>query len=221
MARTLPNDFVTEKNKTAQTAPWIWLLECRVDASTAIRVCQYTANVTWPSGGSGYEYKAYPLRFDTLASSSDDGEQTTTVTIANVDQQLIGHLEDNAGLVDDVVMVRLVHSSHLDETDVPEWQFDITDCLVSRDAVTWQLGPINLFSWQSPSRRFTRGFCNATYGKLDTGCPYNTDAPGALQHCEKTWEDCELHGTNQAANNLEQTCPRMCGVFRGFALPKQ
>jgi len=220
MARTLPNDFVTEKNKTSQTAPWIWLVECRIDADNAIRVCQYTANVTWPTAG-GNEYKAYPIRFDTLGSSSDDGEQATTVTISNADRQLTSYLEDNAGLGGKPVIVRLVHSSHLDETTVPEWRFEIADCSISRAAITWQLGPFSLYSWQTPYRRFNRGFCNHTYGQIDTGCPYNLDAPNAMTSCEKTWEDCELHGDNQVINNIERTCPRMCGVFRGFALPKQ
>lgn len=220
MARTLPNDFVTEKNKTAQTAPWIWLVECRVDASNAIRVCQYTANVTWPSSG-GNEYKAYPVRFDSLGSSSDDGEQTTTVTISNADRQLTSYLEDNQGLIGKPVLVRLVHSSHLDETDVPTWRFEVADCTISRLEIQWQLGPFSLYGWDMPYRRFNRNFCIATFGEIETGCPYNTSAPGALQSCDHTWEDCIVHGDNQTANNLERTCPRMCGVFRGFALPSQ
>lgn len=219
MARTLPNDFVTEKNKTSQTTPWAYLIECRVDADNAIRICQYTANITWPEGGN--EFKAYPVRFDSMGSSSDDGEQSTSVTITNVDLQITSYLEDNAGLIGKPVIVRLVHTSHLDETDVPTWRFEIADCTISRNEIVWQLGPFSLYSWQMPYRHMERGFCMATYGDIDTGCPYNTDAPNALQSCDHTWEDCQVHGDNQEENNLERTCPRMCGVFRGFALPSQ
>ena len=65
--RTLPADFVTEKQKLTQTAPWIWLLECRVDENNAIRAAKYTTSVTWPAV-TGDTFHGYPITFTSRLS---------------------------------------------------------------------------------------------------------------------------------------------------------
>jgi len=219
--RNLPTDFIAEKNKTANTAPWIWLFECRINADEALRVCQYTADVTWPSGGGGYLYHAYPITFDRFASSTDNELQGATITIPNADEQIVPYIRDNNGLIDKVLMVRLVHSSHLDETAVPEWRFEIADCVVDRQSITWQVGPLDVFARSVPYRRYNRDSCGHKYGVAWSDCPYDKAAPGSLPSCGRTWDDCVEHGDDQVRRGVQRTCPALWGGFKSIPLPKQ
>jgi len=216
MTRTLPSQYVTDKNLLSNTAPFVWLFECRVDDDNAIRVCRYTADVTW----SGNVYEAYPIEFDFLSASTDDETHTATVTIGNADEQFLTNLNANNGLVDKVVKIRWVNTNDLaTTTNVPEWHFEIADCTVTREAIVWQLGALDVFSRQCPHRFFNRGHCGSQYGSAC--CGYDTTRALALPSCDKTWDDCVKHGEDEAANNLQRNHPAMWGGFRGIPMPRQ
>jgi len=216
MPRTLPAATVTAKNLLANTAPFIWLFECRIDEDNAIRVCQYTEDVSW----NGDTYEAYPIRFDFLGASTDDQNHVANVTIGNADRQFLDYLNDNNGLVDKTVKVRWVSSDDLSTTDnVPEWHFEIADCQVTRQAIVWQLGPLDVFSRQCPHHFFNRDHCRWRFGSKQ--CAYDAERTGSLQSCEKTWKACVEHGDDEVAANLPRLHPAMWGGFRAIPQPRQ
>lgn len=218
MTRTLPTDFITEKQKLRQTAPWIWLFECRVDSANAIRAAKYTTNVTWPAV-TGDTFHAYPITFSSLAHATDARIRTTTLTVPNANRALTQYLEENNGLRDKDVYIRLSHSSHLDETNVPEFQFTVTDCNLDRNQIAFVLGSINAATLRIPYQKIDANHCRHQYGRIGFGCPYLTGAPGALQYCAKTRAECIKHGNDQEANNQERTLARMFGGFHRMPLP--
>jgi len=221
MTRDMDTTLVTEKNKLTSTTPWIWLFECRVNADDAIRVAKYTADVAWPTS-SPNTYDAFNVAFDFIGESGDGKSRLTTLTIANADLQLLEYVRANTGLVGKRVMVRLVHSAHLDQASVPEWLFDVADCSVDRESISWTLGAIEGYELKIPYNQYNRAACRFQFGTAESPCPYLKTAVGAkYSTCEKTWEACEIRGADQTRIGVQKTLPRMAGLFRSIPRPRQ
>ena len=217
MPRDIAPDIYTEINKTSQTAPFIWLLEVRQDDDTAIRVCRYTTQITW----GGDVYYPFPFTIDRVSESTDGANQVATVSVIDPRGDLTETLNATNGLTDAVVMVRLVHSENLDETDVLEFRYKVSACTRSAQdkTITWTLGEMSVFGWDAPYQLYRRAVCIWAFGGAE--CLYDTNTPGAYTTCDKTWPACVARGVREAAAGLERKHPRRWGGCKDIPLPRQ
>lgn len=205
--RDLTTDLVTEKNVLHQTSPWIWLLEVEIDDSTSARVTSYQQNVTFDSN----VYYAFPFQIGGLQQHSDGKLPTLSITIANVTREVQELLDANQGLVRKKVWVRLVHSDHLADPDAKlEDRFSILQAVATAEAVTFQLGRVDLLRLETPKRRYIRDYCTFVY--TGDACGYVGDLPTCAKTLRRS-NGCQEHGDDDVAEGRVNLHPKRYGGF--------
>lgn len=203
--RAIDSDLVGEKNKLHQPSPWIWLLEVSVSDTESARIANYQQNVTW----NGDTYYSFPFSIGEIQQSAEGQLPTLNISVANVSREVQEILDANDGLARQKVWLRLVHADHLANADaVLEDRFTILQATANVNAVTFQLGRVDLFDLEVPRRRYSRDYCQHVY--KGTVCGYQGDLP-SCDHTLDGANGCERHGVDEFNRGLEKKHPRRFG----------
>jgi len=189
MPFTISNAAQEEKNKLTSTGVWLVLLEFGFEDQN-VRVCYNTEDITW----NGFVWKAFPFELDEIEESSEGELPTFGLTVADVTRELTPILDANDGGIGVPVIVRVVHSEHLDINE-PEFKeiFEIVDCTIdSNNNVKFSLGSENFTNYRSPRDRYLKGHCRYEEFK-GTLCGYS----GTETECNRTWERCKELGNQE------------------------
>jgi hypothetical protein len=170
--KTLTAALILEKNKLANTVPWITLLRVTLDDATVLRLAAYPEDVTFDSE----VYTAFPCMVEAIGEVSSGNIGTLRVAVANVDKSISAYVENN-DLLGNAVTVRVVHGAHLViSTDKIDFTYKINRITITEDVATFDLGHEDLVKLQVPRQRYLRGRCRFIYG--DTQCGYPGDEFG-------------------------------------------
>ena len=175
-----------EKNKLANTLPWIVLLEIDLPDGTSAYFTKNNDVVNW----NGITWEPIPMLF---SDNTQDMKSMSTFTIqvSNVSGMVQSYLEEFNGLTDCPVTISLVHTAHLDNT-TPEIQeqFNIQKTNYDEQWVTFTLGSDWWLFYRALADRFLPDFCNWKYGSIKCGVPASTLTN--FPTCAHTLADCTL-----------------------------
>ena len=183
-----------EKNKVASTKAWLVLIEVTMPDTTVFRVCANSENVTWPVT-SGDLYTAFPFEIDEIGDSSKGEVPSVGLRVSNVARILEPYLEDQDGLIDSVVVIRVVNSTHVttpsqgsgvnNNTPEVELEYEIIDSNADSMWVNFTLGAMNPFNRRFPRSKVWKNICRYKHFKGDR-CQY----AGAETSCDRSLDTC-------------------------------
>lgn len=216
-------EYVEESEKLHSTDPWIWLFTVRLDEiQKALRVCQYHENVTWPSAG-GHVYYARSIDFDGIEMNTKGAARKTSIQFIGMDVTVREYLRTYRNFIDRTVIIRKVHSGHLDLTtpriEVP---FRMANVTRSISGISWELGMPRKWDQQEPHRFYDPAVCAWVYG--DSRCGFNLDWPGCPGHCDYTKDGpngCVAKGRWEAENGYPVIHPARFGGFASVPNPRK
>ncbi len=223
MTAQVPPTLIPEKNLLSSSAPFIWLVQVRVPTTppTMLRMTANPEAVQFgtDSAGAPITWEAYPLQLGEITTDTEGGTPETTLTVANMSREVMALLLAHNYLLDQPVVLRLVHEDHLnDPSAVWELPFEITGCAADEESVTFALSAENLYGFTLPNERAVRDFCRFTYKSIQ--CGFTLD-PGnvSLGDCPKTFAACTKRGDFEVAAGAPRQHPARIGAFPGIPRP--
>jgi phage-related protein len=184
---------ILEKNRVSSTGAWLFLLEIFVSALTdPIKVVRNTENIVWPTGTGddpANTWVAFPFE---LGEFSEDGKETPKLElkVSNVTQDIQRYLEEADGGVNSKIILRVVHSQHLDQIKPEIYEeFMVQSVKTDINWVTFGLsGDFSVFR-RVPLRKYLKYFC--PYQFTDVECGYT-----GVGTCNKTLANCKALGNS-------------------------
>lgn len=174
-----------EKNKVSSTGAWLILLEIQFQGAT-IKICNNTENIEWPTG-SGQVWIAFPFTLGEVTEDSKGELPQLTLKVSNVTRSMQQYVEQYAGGTDAMVILRVVHSEHLDlATPEIEEYFMIKKTNTDAQWVTFALGPDFTMTRRLPERKYMKNFCPFKFKGIE--CGYNdteTECNKTLRRCRE------------------------------------
>lgn len=176
---------IAEKNKLANTGAFLVLIQITLPDDTVIRVCSNTENITWPSSG-GHTYVAFPFEMDVIGESAKGEKPQVVIRVGNVTRQMIAYMEMAGGGIKSEVIIRVVHSAHLNLADPEiELAFECVDAWADNKWANFVLGAPSPHDKRWPRNRIMKSFCRYKVFKA-ARCGY----AGAGTECDRTLTLC-------------------------------
>jgi len=193
---TLSAGAYLEKNKLATDSVWLVLLEITMPDTTVMRMTNNSENVWWPATQvPGNLYTSFPFEIGEIGDTSKGEVPSVSLRVTNVARVLEPYLDDQDGLVDSNVDIRIVNSIHVltptkgsaTYNDVPEIElnYDIVESSSDSQWVEFTLGASNPFNKRFPRNKIYRNVCRYRWFK-GTRCQY----AGAQTSCDRTLKTC-------------------------------
>lgn len=175
------------KNTLHSDGAWLLLLEIQVAGlNDIIRVCRNTNDITW----NGYTWIAFPFELGDISEDSKGTLPSVELKVSNVTRTLQYYVEQANGGVQSKVIIRVVHSKHLDLTS-PELEemFSVTKVSVDAMWVVFTLGMNYPSGARRPLRRYLKNFCPFKYKGIECGA-----TSSSYPACDKTLTSCRTRG---------------------------
>ena len=145
-----------------------------------------TEDITW----NGYTWQAFPLDFEEITEDGKGKLPTFAIKVSNVSRALMPYIEASQGGIGAQVILRVVHSDHLDETEpVLEEVFEVISCQADPLWVRFTLGAENPLLQRCPKQRYLKDHCRYKEFK-GPECGYS----GPETECNRTFERCKELG---------------------------
>ena len=181
-----------EKNKLSTTHAWLVLLKITMPDTTVLRVVNNTEDVTWPVT-SGNVYTKFPFDLDEIGDTSKGEVPSVGLKVSNAARILEPYLEAQEGMVDSVVIIRIVNSINVttaslgsgvnNPTAEVELTYNITATNTNSMWVSFTLGSLNPWNKRFPRNRIWRNTCRfkefggalCKYAGVETTCDRTLD----------------------------------------------
>ncbi|MDU2063784.1 MAG: hypothetical protein E6713_03000 [Sporomusaceae bacterium] len=197
-----------EKNKLANTKPWLLLVELALTSDLSVYLVMNNENITW----NGIEWTAFPMKFE---DKTQDMKSISTfgISVSNTDGVVQSYLEEYDGLADHEVTIRLVHAAHLDNpTPEIEEVFEIQETSYTESWVTFTLGANFFLFFRACADRYLKDYCRHKYGKIE--CGVNTACLAQYSSCAHVLSECRVRMKASGINNIRfGGFPGMGSVF--------
>lgn len=183
MALDISTSAINEKNRLSSGDPWLLLLEINYPNESPIYLAWNTKDVVW----DGNTWQAADFKLGDQEESKDGSVPTVSLGIVDIERRLIPIIDEYGGGVGAEVIVRIVHSSYLDNT-IPEYEADleiISTTIDNQSVVNFELGAENLTNHRSPPDMYLKLHCRYAEFKGDL-CGYT----GTATDCDRTWTRC-------------------------------
>ena len=204
MSRVLPEAIITEKNKLAGSAAWVWLLELRANDTQTYYFANNAVAITF----RGNSYKPFPFSIGDFEETGKDDPPRVPITVQNPSGQFSDIIEKNNGFTDGICTLTLYNPAGAtdDDREVVYGDFRIQHVTVNAKVASFEIGNDDLYRFFFPRRRFFRSKCTHAYkGVL---CAY----AGAFATCDKT-----LTGANGClAHENQQRYGGYPGILRAL-----
>lgn len=219
----IPISVLQEKNQLATTERFIWLYEIFVPSTPTTTTYRLTKQVESISF-DGQIYSPFPISHNTIVRDNTGDLPTTTLTVSNMTREVIATLENYDGLVGQRVRIILTHSLLLAGGGVvlAEEDFEVIHSSANAEAVTLQLGTMNLFDSFVPKNRMARYHCRHLYQGAACGYSLDPGSPYYLSTCDKSLyglNGCIKHGQSYTDAGLDPIHPDRFGGFPGIPIP--
>jgi lambda family phage minor tail protein L len=213
MARDLDNSLITAKNKLNDTDTWIALFEVSVSDTEVFRLTNNETAITWNS----QQFSPFPIDFESFEETSSGDLPYLNVAVGNVDQMLTGYLENQNGLLDREVVIRIVHTGNLSSNIAAiESKLIIRATSVNDSTVTFKLSHHPFFEVNFPHQRYMRHRCRHQFKSAECGWD-QTKSSTTSTTCDKTLDGpngCVFHGNLYDAGETK-VHPDRFGGFPG------
>lgn len=176
--------------------PLIWCVEIPIPDSVSpsvLRITSHSESVEFltDSAGAPLTWDPYPMRVGTLNEDTKGTQQTWTIAIGAQNRQVLALVDAYEGLEEQVVRARLVDLAALAEgLGIIDLRGRIIGCSATQDALTFELGQVDMRRAKLPTQRVSPLRCRYKY--KGARCGYS----GAIATCDKgltTPNGCEVH----------------------------
>ena len=172
---------ILEKNKLANDAPFLVLLEVRYSGlEEPVRLVRNNEDIVW----QGNVYYKFPFDFD---SFTEDGKEMPSINLkmSNAGGLLESYIQKYNGFCDAEVSIMVIHAAHLDQKEA-EYTLNLSCEATQYDEkwVTFSLSGNKEFNYRFPPNRYMQDFCRWKFKSVR--CGYAEDgAPcsGTLSTC--------------------------------------
>ncbi len=186
--KNIPAALIIEKNKIANSVPWLMLLDIAFPDDSRVYLVNNTENITF----QGRTYQAFPFKLENIKQSSKGEIQSVVIRISNVLRSLQAYLEQYDGAVGTGILLRVVHASHLEEDySELEMHFDVVETTSDSKWVTFTLGAPNPLRNNFPHYKYIGEHCNWLFKSVE--CGYN----GPSETCHRTLTYCRQLGNSK------------------------
>lgn len=178
-----------EANKMHGDGAWLILLEIQIPNVDTIYLVRNNENITWNS----IEWIAFPFDLDDIKETSDGEIPSVILKVSNVTRAMQGYIENANGGVGSVVILRIVHSQHLDLTE-PEIEEEFV-CLNTKCDNQWidfELGIGEVIQKRFPPKRYLKNFCPFKFKGIE--CGLSSLVVGTT--CDRTLSMCRDYGNS-------------------------
>ena len=190
-----------EKNKLYTDSAFIILIDILLGDETA-RICYNTEDITW----NGNLYKAFPFDLGDITENTDGSDPNVQLRVDNVSQALQYVVEENAGANGTEVVIRVVNTKALDNTEAAlEEHFVVTKTNVDKQYITFTLGTEYSSRTRRPKERYMKNNCPFQYKSVRCG------ATSSQTSCNHTLADCRLRNNSERFGGFQGVDQR--GVY--------
>lgn len=185
--KTLPAPLILEKNLLSNTAPWFLLLDVELTTGVVLYFVANTEAVTF----NGHEYTPFPFKVGITKHTSKGEIPTIQFQICNINRVMQAYIEQYDGLIDNTIIIRLVHADNLSE-DYSEltMTFSVIGCHTDAQWAVFECGAPNPMRKRFPLYRYIGNHCNWSFKSVECGYA------GAVTTCKRTLADCRLLGNS-------------------------
>lgn len=178
-----------EAHKLISDGAWIVLFEIQIVDGPTLYLCRNNEKVNWNS----IEWVPFPLEIDDVKESSNGELPSVVLRVSNVTRAVQGYIEDANGGVGSVVIIRVVHSKHLDLIE-PELEEEFICVSTKCNAlwVTFELGIGEPVIKRFPMRRYLKNFCPFKFKGIECGVHPSTVGSA----CAKTLIACKSYNNS-------------------------
>ncbi len=166
--RTLPENLILEKNKTATQSAWLVLLDITLndEAETKFHLVRNTISISY----KGTAYEAFPFELAPTVLDNKGAIPYVELKISNVTRLLQPYLLQLSGAVGASVLVTVVNSEHLDTiTPDLEMEFVITATQTTKEYVIFRLGASNPLQQRFPLHTYLGLHCRWQFRSVECG----------------------------------------------------
>lgn len=218
-----PPSLLQEKNQLATGERFIWLYEVNVPSTPTTTTYRLTKQVE-AIEFEGQTFSPFPISHNTVVRDNTGDLPTTSLTVSNMSREIIATLENYDGLVGQRVRIILTHSLLLAGGGVvlAEEDFEVINSSATAEAVTLQLGTMNLFDSFVPKNRMARYHCRHQYQSAACGYSLSSGSSYYLSSCDKSLyglNGCVVHGQSYTDAGLTPIHPDRFGGFPGIPVP--
>lgn len=179
-----------EKSRLSSDGVWLLLLEVIVpDADEPLRMVRNNEDIVW----NNQTWYAFNFTIDEIQEDSRLKNTTVPLRISNITQLIQSYVEEHNGLTGETVVIRVIHSGHLDNA-LPEVEetFIIESTVCDSQWATFNLGCDLSSQLRFPFRRVLKNFCAWRDKYKGLECGYN----GSLPACDGTLRSCRERGNS-------------------------
>lgn len=180
---SLSDVALLEKNKISSDGVWLILLEVILSETDNIRLVANNEDIVW----NGNTYIAFPFDIGKVSENAKGESTNLEIRICNVDNQVLGHVAAVKGGAGSEVVLRVVHSKHLDLT-TPELEerFIVEDTRYNEQNVTFVLGTEFSLKRTFPRLTYQKDSCPFKYKSIECGATSSqTACDGTLKQCRE------------------------------------
>jgi len=211
----------------ASSDPFIWLIEVRVpsDPPQRLRLTNYSTPISrgTDTGGHPLIWYPFPIAHGDMSEQVRGSLSDLTINVCNVTREIMDELELYQGLVDQPVVIRLVHSQGLNDP-AAESRFDgnVVQTNVRDSVASFKIAATNVTKTLFPKNRLLAFDCGWVYGSSQ--CGYAIPAVctnvvgGGFDFCGRTLDDCVERGEDEEARGLASRHPDRFGACPGIRL---
>lgn len=179
-----------EKSQLSSDGVWLLLVEVMLpDSPESLRLVRNNEDISW----SGHTWTAFNFKLGDITEDNKGRPQSIPLQISNMTQTVQAYVEANSGLTGTTVILRVVHSQHLDNAS-PELEevFTVQSTTCDNQWITFYLGCEISIQRRFPPRRVLKNFCAWRDQYKGIECGYN----GPLAECDGTLQACRLRGNS-------------------------
>lgn len=179
-----------EKSQLSSDGAWLLVVEVAIpDSEEPLRLVRNNEDIIW----NGHTWNAFNFTLDEVKEDSKAKMTTIALQISNVTQTVQAYVENNNGLVGTNVILRVLHSQHLDSV-LPEVEetFTVQATICDSKWVTFELGCDMSAQLRFPFRRVLKSFCAWRDHYKGIECGY----AGELPPCDGTLQSCRDRGNS-------------------------
>lgn len=179
-----------EKSQISSDGVWLLLVEVVIpDSEGPLRLVRNNEDIVW----NGHTWNAFNFKLGEIKEDHKEKSPSIPLQISNITQIAQAYVEENNGLTGTTVIIRVIHSQHLDNA-VPELEetFTVQSTTCDSKWATFYLGTDLSVQLRFPFRRVLKNFCAWRDKYKGIECGY----AGPLPACNGTLQSCRARGNS-------------------------
>lgn len=215
MSRSLSASLKTAKNLLQGSDGWLVLFEIQVTTIERLYLVNNEEEISF----AGQIYRPFPVGFEVMEETSTGDLPVVNLVVGNVSREIQGFMEHRNGLLDCPVIMRIVHTSDLeDSASVLTNTFTVRASSISEEGASFRLSQHPFLAVAFPHQRFQRSRCRFAFKGTECGWQVSSASQDSAT-CDKSLNGpngCTYQGSLYTAAGSTAIHPGRYGGFPGI-----